>query len=131
MSNLITAHSIPDLDNWGPDTYWSCFEWVEFHKALVKEYGLQKANQIFAQEWRKQDSWASPYNWCKYDQSFVNYFKSQGIEAGHIFSNFFLDAADTVDNVADTVKRTSGLLKAVLPIAVVALLLFFAYNKAK
>jgi hypothetical protein len=116
----ITAASIPDYDGWGPDTYWSCSDWITWHKALVQEYGLENANTIAQEAWNKQDAFEHNYNWCKYNQEFVSYFKSVGLGADQSFASLAWEGihnvADAGLNVTGGIKNVSVILKKLLPI---------------
>lgn len=122
----ITADSTPDFDEWGWDDYWGCGEWMLWHKANVQAYGKETANTKFIQAWSSQDSFMSPYNWCKYDKDFANYFAQQGIDVGWLLSNLVVgvenvggDVIDTVENTTGTIAYVSSGLKVVATLAVI------------
>ena len=124
----ITADSEPDYDNWGPDSYWSCSEWVEWHKALVKKYGLSEANSKFKLAWDKQDPFEHGISACRYDSGVVAYFRSQGVDIRSFVSAILLPLFETTANVADTtidaskgIDSTIKVLRGLLPLAVVGI----------
>jgi hypothetical protein len=122
----ITADSTPALDTWGWADYWSCQEWMQWHRLNVQAYGRDVANSKFISAWSAQDAFASPYNWCKYDSGFTNYFKQQGIDLGNIFSQVINAAGNVVDaasNVTQTASNATDVLKWALPLAVIAALI--------
>ena len=43
--------SHPDLDDWGPDSWWTFEDWKTWFNASVKKYGWDKAKQNFARFW--------------------------------------------------------------------------------
>jgi GH24 family phage-related lysozyme (muramidase) len=43
--------SHPDLDDWGPDSWWKFEDWKTWFNASVKKYGWDKAKQNFARFW--------------------------------------------------------------------------------
>ena len=43
--------SHPDLDDWGPDSWWTFNDWKVWYNANVKKYGEIKARQNFARFW--------------------------------------------------------------------------------
>lgn len=104
----ITADSIPDYDEWLPDDYWTCTQWVLWHQLNVTKYGLQIANQKFIDAWEQQDDFMSPMIWCKYDASFINYFKAQGIEGGWLLSNAVVAVTNVADSAGEVVTNTAG-----------------------
>lgn len=125
-AGAITSDSTPDLDEWGWDDYWGCGEWMLWHKANVQAYGKETANTNFIQAWGSQDSFMSPYNWCKYDKDFANYFAQQGIDVGWLLSNLVVgvenvgvDVIDTVENTTGTIAYVSSGLKVVATLAVI------------
>jgi hypothetical protein len=126
----ITAQSVPVLDGWGWGEYWQCAEWMAWHFELKKVMTAEEAAIKFISEWNKQDSTASPYNWCKYDPTFRNYMKSQGVDIDSIVSAILMPVfnaagdlaqggSDLVSNTADTVSTVSSLIK---PVAIIALI---------
>lgn len=124
----ITADSIPDYDAWGPDEYWGCADWMLWHKANVQKYGREAANAKFIQAWDDQDSFMSPYNWCKYDKDFANYFSQQGIDVGWLLSNLIVgvenvgdDVIETVENTTDTVAYVSSGFKVVATLTIIGI----------
>lgn len=130
----ITADSTPLLDGWGWADYWGCAEWMQWHQANVSKYGKAVANSKFITWWSKQDSFANPYNWCKYNSPFANYFKAQGIEVGWLLSNLVVGTNDvgtavvnTAGNVSTGIQTASSgvqslgsVLKYALPFAAIA-----------
>ena len=129
MSKYITADSTPDLDYpwWIFDDYWGCDEWVIWHQRLKEKYGLARANEIFLKAWNDQSSFAMPYNFCKYNSGFVNYFRAQGLDAGHALSKIVTAAG----NVAEGVNSTSQLIKAAMPFALIGLGAWAYFNYLK
>ena len=114
----ITASSTPDYDNWGWDSFWSCAEWIAWHKALKNAYGQDQANAIFTAAWEKQDSFEHAYNWCKYNSTFYNYIKKNfPDEQGNVFATII----NSVSNVAEGVNTTANVAKFLLPAAAIAL----------
>lgn len=138
----ITADSEPVLDGWGWADYWSCNDWIYWHKLNVQKYGKEEANRKFLQWWEKQDGTSGPYNWCKYDSDITAYLKSQGLNIGWWFSNAANTATDTVEKTADSAgsvvqsvgSGASGLAKLVkyaAPVAGALLLAGLAYYSYK
>ena len=122
----ITADSTPALDGWGPGAYWGCTDWMLWHQMNKQKYGQQAANQKFIQWWGSQDTFMGPYNWCKYNKDFANYFSSQGIETGWLLSNLITGAqtvgtniVTTATNVSSGIATTSTMVKYLLPFAAI------------
>ncbi len=128
-STLITADSKPDYDEWGPDYYWGTEEWITWHKALKDRHGLAVANQLWLEGWKAQSIWDKPFNWAKYDSDFANYFKSQGIDVGHLLSKVVVAGETTVENVAQAAVFTSNFLPTIITAGVI-LAGFIIYKEA-
>jgi hypothetical protein len=97
----ITADSLPAYDTWGWADYWGCTDWMQWHQANVTAYGKDTANQKFISAWGAQDSFMSPYNWCKYNADFADYFSKQGIDVGWMLSHLVVAVQDIPDAVID------------------------------
>lgn len=131
----ITAQSQPDYDAWGPDSYWTCSQWTQYHRALKETYGKSQADIMFEQAWDMQGVFEHDYWSCKYDQSFYNYIKEEfpqesGLMAGvwHAINQ----AGNVVADTADAASSTTSVLKTVIPIVIIVavlLLIFYAYNQ--
>lgn len=114
MTTQITADSKPDYDMpFNPfDSAWTMADWIAWHKALKAKYGQVEAQRLFVEAWEGQSHWSAPYSWWKYNKDFVNYFNSQGFDAGHLLSK-------VVNNVSQGIETTSSLAKIALPLALV------------
>jgi len=119
---------------WNGDDYWKCDDWVRWHKLNVQELGQETANEKFIHWWDEQSAWANPYNWCKYDSDFYNYFDDQGIDTGWLLSKVIVavdTAADGVVDAGEGLKTTFKLSKYILPIALIGFGLSWLYKKGK
>lgn len=103
----ITADSQPLLDGWGWGDYWGCADWIQWHQLVKAKYGKDEANARFIDWWGRQDSFAGPYNECKYNATFANYFKAQGIEVGWLLSNIIVGAQGAGNDVVDVVTNVT------------------------
>tara|TARA_R110002110_G_scaffold245836_1_gene462275 strand:+ start:1201 stop:1617 length:417 start_codon:yes stop_codon:yes gene_type:complete len=130
----IQYNSIPDLDAWFPDTFWSCEQWITWHKLNVKESGQDIANSKFIYWWDEQDTFAGPYNKCKYNSDFYLYFKDQGIDTGWLLSKVFVGIdllADGIPDLGKGLKTTFQWSKYILPIALIGFGLAYTYRNLK
>jgi hypothetical protein len=125
----ITAQSVPVLDGWGWGDYWQCAEWQAWHVELRKLMSAKDAALVFTAAWNQQDSFAGPYNWCKYNSAFRNYMRSQGVDIDSVVSaivmpvfdatgNLAQGGSDVVTNVSSGANFLSGLVK---PLGLLAL----------
>lgn len=141
---FITALTLPDYDEFGPDTYWTVSEWIEWHKKLVAQYGQPDANRRFLDAYHKAPFAAVSYDWRSYDTQFRDYAKANRFYDGLFrglgglvarFTSLFGSTAEAttgaVDNIGGAVRDTSAALKTVLPLLIVAaaLVLIFAFYK--
>lgn len=51
MAFTITAESVPVYDTFGFSSHWECNDWILWHQSLVKKYGQDQADQIWANAW--------------------------------------------------------------------------------
>lgn len=125
----ITADSIPDYDSYGIDDYWSCVDWINWHKALKAKYSKTVADQTWQNAWDKQDSFEHAYNWCKYGSTFNSYVNSQGLDASNIFGDVISGGTKITENVIGGATATSKVLKYAIPvlaiILVIGLIIYF------
>lgn len=78
---MITAESIPNHDGWGPDAYWSCTDWITWHKALVLSKGSEEADRLWVNEYDKS-SWGAHEISCSTNSNeFKDYVLANGIAA--------------------------------------------------
>lgn len=87
-----------------PEKSWGCEEWMRWHQELEKVYGRQIANDFWIKSFKSQSLWDSEYNWCKYNAEFARYFKSVGINVGHIISNAWNAGTGVLNNLFGVVK---------------------------
>lgn len=127
----ITADSEPDYDAWGIDEYWSCTDWIEWHKALAAKYGREQANSIWSQAWDKQGAWEHNYSWCKYNCDWSKYLLSQGIDASWLLPKAFCGLSNIVTNTIGVGENVTGAAKTVSKVVTVALIAGGLYWGAK
>lgn len=123
---IITADSTPDYDNLGPDTYWSCEQWIEWHKALKTKYGKEVGDQKWQTAWDKQDSFEHDYNWCKYDGTFNAYVRAENLNATWWLPNVLNSVGTSVENLGGALtsgtkaaENTANVLKYAVPAIVI------------
>jgi len=113
--NPITADSVPDFDDWGPDTYWECADWVTWHKAMVAKYGKAQADYTFGQAWQQRSAFGHELTCSLFDASFISYFKSQGYTWDPV-SGVIVSISKTVTNVASGAETLSHLISFIIPL---------------
>ena len=51
---VTTWNTVPNYDEWGSDTYWSCEDWIQYHKLLKQlqtHDSYNSRNLIYTQEY--------------------------------------------------------------------------------
>jgi len=135
----ITADSTPVYDGWGWDDYWSCEDWISWHKALKEKFGKASADLKWIDAWNAQSIDASPYNWCKYGTGFNSYVNKEGLPVTHLLADVISGGTKVGENLIDTATNASGIpvniakiLKVAIPIVLVLAIVGFviwAYKK--
>jgi hypothetical protein len=136
-TSTITAES-------APNSSWGCQELIVWHKRLVERYGKEAANEKYILHWDDLSTWNYAKNFCRYDNGFVAYFMSQGLDLrsfiSAIFTNTTQAVVSTTDDVVKTLDQSTGAFassaktaKIVIPVLIVALgagALFYANTVA-
>ena len=142
----ITAESIPNLDDWGYDDYWSCQQWMQWHKLMVNAWGREKANYRFVFFWDQQTMGAAGYDCRSFNSEFRRYAQEQGFYDA-LFSGigvlakpigWSIDTAgnilDAAGNVVSGAGNVAKVLKYLLPILVILAVFFvvaYGYKQLK
>lgn len=101
--------AIPDLDDWGPDTYWEAADWITWHRAMVQKYGLDKANQAFVSYWQTQTFGAEPINARSFDESFRAYARANGfLDSLYSGSDVIAEPLGVVTDIFSGASNLSG-----------------------
>lgn len=143
-STAITSSSSPDYDDWGWDDYWSCEDWVEWHKKLKEAFGKDVANYKFIAAFQKQTFGAAGYECRTFNAAFRQYardndfyealFQGIGILAQPIgwaidllgnVGEVVTDTTEAASNVSNTLKKLLPLLLFLLFIGIV----IYGYQK--
>lgn len=82
VTKQITAASEPDLDDWGWDDYWTCAQWIEWHKKMVPVWGIDEANARFIYWFNQQSIGAHAIDCRSFDFSFRQYASDNGFLNG-------------------------------------------------
>ncbi len=128
---IINADSTPVLDGLSLSDYWGKPEWVKWVSANVKKYNKETAASRFNTEWQKQSTFASPFNWYKYDSDFVDFLnKTIGVDISNFVSSPVTGANKLVKgvgqaagNVGSGIGNAGKALKYAIPIAIVLVLI--------
>lgn len=141
----ITESSTPNLDDWGIDDYWTCSDWMEWHKAMKSQKGKEYANSEFLKWWYKQSTGAHAISCRSFNTAFRNYMKEEklydslfdgaGLIAKPIGAaqDVASSAINTVSSGSKAIENAVNTLKIMVPIAIIGATLiggFYLYNKA-
>lgn len=127
---MITANSQPNYDEWGWDDYWSCEDWVEWHKALKNAYGQSQANQTFVQAFHQASFGASSYDCRTFNTAFRTYAKDNGI-LDALYQGIgvlMIPAGSAIEiggNIVGLAVNTSSLLKKIVPLIIILVMIIF------
>jgi hypothetical protein len=76
---VTTWNTAPNYDEWGSDSYWSCADWVQWHKLLKEKYGKEKAIGIWNYAYSQGTQFASHWNCRTSDSAFRRYVAQEGL----------------------------------------------------
>lgn len=96
--SIITADSVPNLDDWGWDQWWNIADWLQWHKLNVQKYGMAKANEKFVNAWSQQTFGAHVLEYARFNSSFRNYMK----DTAKIWEYLYGGLATVLPEVIDT-----------------------------
>lgn len=120
MPFIITADSEPVYDSLGWGDYWSCDDWLEWHKALKKKFGSAIADPKWVQAWNAQTSFSAPMSWCKYGGVFNEYVRKEKLNVTWWLPNLLNSVTSVAEDAGDAAKNTSNVLKVAIPIIIIA-----------
>ena len=113
---VINWNTVPDYDKWGSDTWWSCQDWIMWHKTLVEHFNKPTANDIWNYAFAKSGSLSGNLDCRTFNSSFRKYVKENGLlpydGAGILTpvlqgygttSDIVIGGLDTVSNVSSGV----------------------------
>ncbi len=146
---VIAADSTPVLDGWGWGDYWGPSDWITWHKAMVKAFGLDEANHRFITAYGQAGFGASSYDWRTFDSDFKAYAKENGfydalfVGVGGLIGRVAslgetavekttTTATDVINNAGDAISSVSKIAKYVIPIIVIVVIIAgFFYIRAR
>ena len=116
---VTTWNTAPDYDEWGPDTWWGCDDWIQWHKLLKEHFGQQGANDLWNYAFAKSGQGSGNLDCRTFNSVFRKYVKDNNLDpyanAG-ILAPVLQGAGTAQDVVSGTLKGVSG---------------FFTENKVK
>ena len=76
----ITWDNAPDYDEWGWDTYWSCDDWITWHKKLVEHFGKATAKEIWDYAFKKTTSLSNNLDCISLNSTFRDYVHQNNLK---------------------------------------------------
>lgn len=76
---IINWNTVPDYDEWGWDEFWSCADWITWHKKLSEHFGEKTATEIWNYAFEKTTNLSSNLDCNAFDSDFRSYVKSHGL----------------------------------------------------
>lgn len=77
---VTTWNIAPDYDEWGRDNYWSCDEWIAWHKRLKEHFGDERAKLIWNYAYAQGTLGASHTDCRTTNSAFRKYAREQGLD---------------------------------------------------
>jgi len=134
MDETITWESTPNHDGWGWDFingYWSCAEWIAWHRALVAKFGKQEADIRWVNEYDKSTWGAAEISCSTNSNEFKSYAQSEGLaDKSAILSRVYraeVAVDDLTQGVTDPFAQLAKVLKWLPWIALIVLLIAAIY----
>lgn len=76
---VINWNTTPDYDEWGVDYFWSCEEWITWHKKLSEHFGKQTANELWDYAYAKSGNFSSNLDCRTFNSTFREYVNKNGL----------------------------------------------------
>jgi hypothetical protein len=108
---IITWNSVPDYDTWGIDTFWSCDDWITWHKKLTEHFGKETATEIWNYAFKQSTNLSSNLDCNTINSKFRAYVKQNNLQ---VYSDLITETVGTsVDIVSGTLGTTSNVASGV------------------
>jgi hypothetical protein len=103
---LITWNTAPDYDEWGYDTFWSCDDWINWHKRLAEHFGEATATEIWNYAFKQTTNLSSNLDCNSFNTTFRAYVKQHNLA---VYKDLITQAMGaTVDVVGGAIDTTSN-----------------------
>lgn len=77
---VTTWNIAPDYDAWGPDSAWTCQDWMQWHKLLKEHFGETKAKYVWEYAYAKQTLGASALDCRTFNSQFRAYVAENNLD---------------------------------------------------
>lgn len=119
--------SAPDLDGWGPDTWWSVSDWKRWFEALKNRFGEREAVLRWNEAWSQQGFGAGPLD-ARLDPDFRAWADSNGLSLYYGIGQLAQPlgaASEVITGVSRGVTNVGRAGSWLVPLAVAAVALWF------
>lgn len=136
MTYNITADSVPDLDDWGIDDYWTCSDWTTWHTKMKDKFGKQVANQRFLAAWEQQTFGAHAIDCRSFNTAFRDYARANGFfdalysgigviaQPIGVGTDLVSATGETISSIGKGVSRTAKVTSYILPAVIIIVAAF-------
>lgn len=117
----------PDLDAWGPDTWWNAQDWQRWFDALNARFGAREAVLRWNAAWAQQGLGAGPLD-ARLDPDFRAWADANGLDlyfGAGVIAEPIGAAAEVVSGVSKGVTSVGRAGSWLVPLAVAAVVLWF------
>lgn len=132
---------IPNYDEWGKDTYWSCDDWKTWFFLLKEHFGTDKARYIWNYAYAQGTFAASHYDCRTYNTDFRDFVKKNKLDTlsntgilspvynivGGLF-DLFDSVGDTISNVAGGLGSAGKVIRVAVPLTLIGGGVYFAFR---
>jgi hypothetical protein len=130
---ITTWNIIPDYDEWGIDSSWSCSDWIQWHKELKKKFGTDRAKYIWEYAYTQGTLGASHWDCRTFNTEFRNYVAKNDLNA---YNSTPLSAilrpigvgTDILDGVFGGLESVGRNTKTILMVALFGATAYFGYK---
>jgi len=138
MYRVIQADSVPVLDGWGFDLsgigigekIWTAQEWIDWHKAMIKKYGKEKADNSFVEWFDSSTYGAAQISYSVNSMPFKAYVIQEGLNIKSSILSRVYKAETALNNIGEPIRNlgaaisnTTGAIKYIAPLAVAGIAL--------
>lgn len=103
---VTTWNVAPDYDEWGYDTWWSCEDWIMWHKQLKNHFGDNLARQIWEYAFSKSSNLSGNLSCPDFNSRFRQYQEANNLKTGVLFEGVLGDIIDIPTNIVDFASDT-------------------------
>jgi hypothetical protein len=134
---VTTWNIVPDYDEWGSDSSWTCDNWMQWHNELKKKFGVEKAKLIWEYAYAEGSAFSSHWDCRSFNAKFRAYVNTEKLDPYAKLGAISLIVkpigvgTDVATGVFDFVSSVGRNTKTILTLGLVGLAGFFIYKAYK